>query len=353
MDRRRFIQTISAIALSGSLPSLGQANSTPTQPLSPFTLPSQEPKALEDADTYAPKVGIVAIGGAGISILRDTKDRLPNLSRTVAISDNPFILHRSGVDVPLLMEKSASHTLGIQQVQKNYSAISRQLVAAVQDLDLVFILSGLGGVVGTAIAPKVAQTLAQLNIFNLAVAVTPFEFEGLRRNQIAMTGLNALRRRTATTFQMSNQRFASTMDESATLASVLDRAPQGFEEIYRTTLKPITNFSFVGVDFEDIRMTLSHHGAGGISSAIGGIDNVATTTEYALTDLSSQLGNLNGASGIVAVVEGAQGKFPMRLLREAINTVHQHIGEETFIIFSAHYDDTLVNQIRVSLLGGK
>lgn len=350
MDRRRFIQSLSAAALSGSFPALGIAFPTTTSVIAPSVQASLAPTFALTEEEWITKIGIIAIGGAASSILRDTKNRLPHLTRTIAIDDNPFTLYRSGADVSIQIEECEKRTRGIQEAQNYYLKIADEVTASVKDLHLVFILSGLGGVVGTALAPKVAETLSQLDIFNLALGITPFEFEGVRRQQIASSGFNAVRRRAGTTFEISNQQLAATQDEGANFAAVLDLAPKQFEQIYRATLKPMFEFSFVGVDFEDIRATLSHRGAGGFAMASAHIDSVDRATQTALSEVSRQVGNLKQARGIVVVMESARKTFRLRHVNEAMNVVKYHVDDDTYIIFSAHYDESLSDTFRISLI---
>lgn len=350
MDRRRFIQSLSAAALSGSFPALSIALPATSPVITPTVQAPLAPTFALTEEEWITKIGIIAIGGAGSSILRDAKNRLPHLTRTVAIDDNPFTLHRSGADVSILIEECEKSTRGIQQAQNRYLKIADELTASVKDLHLVFVLSGLGGVIGTALAPKVAETLSQLDIFNLAIGITPFEFEGLRRQQIALSGFNAVRRRAGTTFEISNQQLAATQDERANFAAVLDLAPKHFERIYLATLKPMFEFSFVGVDFEDIRATLSHQGAGGFAMASAHIDSVDRATLTALSEVSRQVGNLKQARGIVVVMESAKNTFRLRHVNEAMNVVKNHVDDDTYIIFSAHYDESLSDTFRISLI---
>lgn len=350
MDRRRFIQSLSTVALAGSIPALSIAAPATTSVTAPSVHTPLGPKFSLAEEEWMTKIGIIAIGGAGNSILRDSKDRLPHLTRTIAIDDNPFTLHRSGADVSILIEECEKRTRGIQQAQNHYLTFADEVIASVKDLHLVFILSGFGGVIGTALAPKVAETLSQLDIFNLAIGVTPFEFEGLRRQQIALSGFNAVARRAGISFELSNKQFATSDDEFSTFSEILDLAPLRFEQIYRSTLKPMTESSFVGVDFEDVRATLSHRGSGGFAIASEHINSVDKATRNVLSEVTRQLGNLKQARGIAVVMESAKKSFRLRHVNEAMKLVKNHVSDGAFIIFSALYDESLPDAFRISLI---
>ena len=106
-------------------------------------------------------------------------------------------------------------------------------------------------------------------------------------------------------------------------------------------------FSFVGVDFEDIRTTLSQRGSGGFAITSDHINSVDKATRKALSEISEQVGNIRS---IVVVMDGAKESFRMRHVSEAMELIHHHVGEDTFVTFSAHYDESLSDTIRISLL---
>ena len=58
--------------------------------------------------------------------------------------------------------------------------------------DMVFITAGMGGGTGTGAAPVVAQLAKEMGILTVAVVTKPFPFEGRRRMQVALKGIEEL-----------------------------------------------------------------------------------------------------------------------------------------------------------------
>jgi cell division protein FtsZ len=69
-----------------------------------------------------------------------------------------------------------------------------RIVENLQGTDMVFITAGMGGGTGTGAAPVVAQLAKELGILTVAVVTKPFPFEGRRRMQVAMKGIEDLSR---------------------------------------------------------------------------------------------------------------------------------------------------------------
>ena len=64
-----------------------------------------------------------------------------------------------------------------------------RIVDALEGADMVFITAGMGGGTGTGAAPVVAQLAKEMGILTVAVITKPFPFEGRRRMQVALKGI--------------------------------------------------------------------------------------------------------------------------------------------------------------------
>src|SRR3546814_10742218 len=67
-----------------------------------------------------------------------------------------------------------------------------RIMDALQGADMVFITAGMGGGTGTGAAPVVAQLAKEMGILTVAVVTKPFPFEGRRRMQVALKGIDEL-----------------------------------------------------------------------------------------------------------------------------------------------------------------
>ena len=67
-----------------------------------------------------------------------------------------------------------------------------QIAAALANTNMVFITAGMGGGTGTGAAPVVAQIARELGILTVGVVTRPFAFEGKKRLEQALSGIEEL-----------------------------------------------------------------------------------------------------------------------------------------------------------------
>src|SRR3546814_3781076 len=72
------------------------------------------------------------------------------------------------------------------------SARREQVMDVLYGADMVFITPGMGGRTGTGAPPVVAQLGKEMGILTVAVVTKPFPFEGRRRMQVALKGIDEL-----------------------------------------------------------------------------------------------------------------------------------------------------------------
>jgi cell division protein FtsZ len=134
--------------------------------------------------------------------------------------------------------------------------------------DIVFILAGLGGGTGTGAAPVLARMARESGALVLAIVTLPFDFEGARRQQQALAGLQALKMAADAVICLPNQRLFKLLDEKT---SVLDGfkisnalLADGLHGIWRL----LTRTGLINVDFADLcSVTRGRHSASSFASA--------------------------------------------------------------------------------------
>jgi cell division protein FtsZ len=99
-----------------------------------------------------------------------------------------------------------------------------EIANAVTDLDLVLMIAGMGGVAGSAISLTMAEILREQKILNIAFVITPFEFEGLRRQKIASSAMKALSKRVDVLIPFSNEFYAAKAGLNTSVTDVLNQA---------------------------------------------------------------------------------------------------------------------------------
>lgn len=102
----------------------------------------------------------------------------------------------------------------------------------------------------------------------------------------------------------------------------------------------------VNVDFEDVRAILSMRGVirVGTSTAVGP-DRAQRAALDAIQDM-----NLMQSNGLMVLLSGAKGCLRLSESRQAMSTINSNLPESAHVIFGAAYDDSLGDQLRVTVL---
>jgi cell division protein FtsZ len=321
MDRRTFIQSLSCLGATTALPAFALEGGTrPPTILEGATTPTK----LESLSEL--RIGVIAVGGAGGTILSELYGKLPYLSRSTAIDIDPDALQRVAADRRILLDDAMAGPPDARTASLLANAARTRIADAVADLDIAFIVAGMGGVAGTAISPIVAEVLRKNQTMTIAAAFTPVNSEGPRRYHIAVDGMLALGDIANATFRISND-VLCWYPCQRDLPLWASPATTTFERLYRGTTEPIASSDYlVGFNGQSLLQCISNEGSAtlGYGSA-SGIDACELATRKAINHPLLGEDQLNSASGVWVLIEGAPRCLKLRqfvkisrLIRESL-----------------------------------
>ena len=350
MNRRQFVLALAAIGGGATFPALATIEK-PRCDVDLFRIVEPASEAQQSIDSASPKIGLVAVGSGGCGMLTRLHGKLPYLSRTVAIDTSPFAIYRALADQYVLIGAHADKPSDPNAARFLAKAAKHEIQEAVAGLDIVFILSGMGGAAGTGISPIVADVTREAGILTVAAPVSPFSFEGDRRLQIARNGVNALSRRADATVVLSNELYASNAGADELLNTVLEQAPASFEHLYRSIAMVFCQQSLIGIDQEDFRAAMScgnGHAVFGYGSADGKKAAVAAL-EAAVSHVMLGQTALNRATGVYVAVEAKPDALKMASLSRILKTVGD-FASNALCFYGAVPNADMKHDFRVSIL---
>ena len=355
MLRRQFLQILNVMGASALLPASAfyvKASSVLTPPnMQPFVAPTNA-VVVADSGWDIPKVGVVAVGGFGTTILSKLTGRLPYLGLSVAIDTDAPSLHRVKADRKLLLGDGKDLYLNPHAARPPAQSSIDEIADALAGLDMVLLLAGMGGAAGTGIAPIVARILREQNILTLAFATLPFSFESPRRQRIAQSGIRELGVHVHALLPFPNEPIARVAGADASFTSVSSQAPLAFNQLYRGILNPVCRPGWVNIDFEDLRhILLSQEGdcAFGFGSA-SGVDGAAAATRKAIDHPLLGQHRLRRASAALVAIAAPRGFLMPRDSKIALNSVRKLLPPDAYVIYSTAYDNNPGNEMTVSIL---
>ena len=107
----------------------------------------------------------------------------------------------------------------------------------------------------------------------------------------------------------------------------------------------------VNVDFEDVKTVMSEPGKAMMGTAqAGGPDRAHKAAEAAVACPLLEGINLSGARGVLVLIAANKSNFKLSESKAAMNTIRRYAAEDAHVIFGAAYDETLGDQLRVTVI---
>lgn len=164
---------------------------------------------------------------------------------------------------------------------------------------MVFITAGMGGGTGTGAAPIIAKQARELGILTIGIVTIPFSFEGRKRVEQAMEGVDELSNYVDALLIICNEKLRD-MYGDLKLSKAFEMADNVLTIAAKSIAEIITLKGFVNVDFADVEVVMRNSGVAlmGAGESVG--ENRAL--EAAKMALESPLLNSNdirGASNIL------------------------------------------------------
>lgn len=354
MDRRNFLQTLTALASTSPLAIFASEEHRHAISSKGIISPREttnELLQLAEGAWLPPKIGVIAVGSAGGTILNEQRANLPYLSRTIAIDTNPFRLHRTDADFKIQIGDGIKRYIEPTAARFLANAKREEIASAVSGLDLVFILAGMGGATGTGVSPIVAEVTHDAGISTIAATIAPFEFEGRRRLQIAEAGRRSISRRVDTSISLSNELFAQSADDGALIDKVLAEVPKAFTHLYRGVVNNLGGPGLIVIDFEDVREVLSQR-ARQAALGFGAASGENSGKMAALNSVASPLlgqARLQKATAVLVTIEGRPEILKMREISNILNALYDFCPE-ALLLFSAIPNPTQIEDCNVTIL---
>lgn len=220
-----------------------------------------------------------------------------------------------------------------------------------QGANMVFITAGMGGGTGTGAAPVVARVARDMGILTVGVVTKPFDWEGGRRMTNAEAGLAELEANVDSLIVVLNEKLQEVLgddvsqDQAFAFANdVLKNSVGGIAEIINVE-------ALVNVDFEDVRTVMSEQGKAMMGTATAsGPDRARIAAEQAVACPLLEGVDMTGAKGVLVLITAAKGGLKLAESREAMNTIRAFASPEAHVIYGTAYDETLGDQIRVTVV---
>ena len=298
-------------------------------------------------------IKVVGVGGAGNNVVNRMVKAGTQGVEFVAINTDRQALAVSNADQKLQIGEKMTRGQGAgsdPEIGKRSAEESRNNIAkAVEDADMVFITAGMGGGTGTGAAPVVAEIAKDAGLLTVGVVTKPFKFEGKRRMDQANAGIKELLGRVDSLLIIPNDRLKFATDQKVTLANAFEIADDVLLQAVTSISNLIKNTGFINLDFADVNCIMRN--AGFAHMGVGHAAGKGKAEEAARMAVASPLmeTSINGAHGVLINITGSED-MDLEDVETAASLVQEAAHPDANIIFGATFDDSLDDEIRVTVI---
>ena len=224
-----------------------------------------------------------------------------------------------------------------------------QIAAALANTNMVFITAGMGGGTGTGAAPVVAQIAREMGILTVGVVTRPFAFEGKKRLEQALAGIDELNKNVDSLVIIPNERLKYVSEQKITFKNAFEIADGVLRQAVANISELITVPGFINLDFADVTSVMKDAGYAHIGTGrAAGKDKAAEAARMAISSPLLET-SIDMAHGVIVSVIGSDD-IGLDEVETAATMVQQAAHPDAHIIFGAFIDDTMDDEIRVVVI---
>ena len=311
---------------------------------------------FELVDKLAPNavIKVIGVGGGGGNAVGHMVNASIEGVEFICANTDAQALKMSGARTTLQLGASVTKGLGAganPELGRQAALEDRErIVEILEGADMVFITCGMGGGTGTGAAPVVAQLAKEMNVLTVAVVTKPFPFEGRRRMQVAMKGIEDLSQYVDSLITVPNEKLLTVLGREVTLLNAFKAANDVLQGAVQGIADLITRPGLINVDFADVRTVMSEMGMAMMGTGTArGDDRAQAAAEAAINNPLLEDVNLSGACGILVNVT-AGPNLTMREFDEIGNVVHQFASDDATVVLGTALDPDMQDDVRVTVV---
>ncbi len=309
---------------------------------------------MDSAGGYLAVIKVVGVGGAGTNAISRMVDAGLRGVEFIAANTDAQALATCDADIRLNIGTELTRGLGAgADPDVGFSAAQEsrdEIREALKGADMVFVTAGEGGGTGTGAAPVIAEIAkSEVGALTVGVITKPFGFEGAQRSRQAEEGIERLREVVDTLIVIPNELLLSVVERRTTIVEAFAHADNVLRQGVQGITDLITIPGLINLDFADVRTIMQD--AGSALMGIGQASGESRAADAANAAISSPLleESIDGATGILLNIT-AGNELGLFEVNEAAEIVHSAADPNATIIFGAVIDDSLGDEVRVTVI---
>jgi len=234
--------------------------------------------------------------------------------------------------------------------QAAIESIDDVMAALGNSTKMVFITAGLGGGTGTGAAPVIAKATKEKGILTIGIVTLPFRFEGMKRVNQALVGLQEMSQYVDSLLVIDNEKLREVYGD-LTLSNAFSKADDILTVAAKGIAEIITIKGHVNVDFADVKTVMKNSGVALMGSASAeGEDRALRAIKEALSSSLLNSSDIIGAKNILLNFTSGVSEITMEEVSLMNEYVQRAAGNNADLIWGNCVDPALGNKISVTVI---
>ena len=299
------------------------------------------------------KIKVIGIGGGGCNAVNRMIDSgLKGVDFIVANTDLQ-VLNNSLAPIKLQLGSELTDGLGAganPEIGREAALESKaEIEEVLKGADMVFVTCGMGGGTGTGASPVVAEIAQELGALTVGIVTKPFSFEGKKRMEHAVKGLEELKKHVDTLIVIPNDRLRELIDKSTPMLeafrevdNILHRGVQSISDL-------IAVAGLVNLDFADVKAVMKDRGNALIGIGVGSGEGRAAEADKQAVSSPLLETSINGATDAIINVTGGTS-LTLFEVEEAAEIIRTAANTDINTIFGAVINENLNDEVIVTVI---
>ena len=215
-------------------------------------------------------IKVIGVGGGGGNAVNHMyREGIHDVSFVLCNTDKQA-LNNSPVPVHLQLGKEG---LGAGNRPEKARAAAEETIDDIKNIlndgtRMAFITAGMGGGTGTGAAPVIARVSKELDILTVGIVTIPFRFEGARKIDQALDGVEEMAKHVDALLVVNNERLREIYPD-LTLLDAFGKADDTLSVAAKSIAEIITYEGYMNLDFNDVKTILQNGGVAIMSTGYG------------------------------------------------------------------------------------
>ena len=218
---------------------------------------------------------------------------------------------------------------------------------------MVFITAGMGGGTGTGAAPVIAREAKAMDILTVGIVTIPFRFEGNRKIDQALDGVEEIAKHVDALLVINNKRLREIYPELNVL-SAFEMADNTLSIAAKSIAEIITMHGIINLDFRDVCTVLKDGGVAIMSTGFGeGENRVSKAIEAALHSPLLNNNDIFNSKKVLLSISFCAEKEGDTLMMEEMNEVHEFMSkfhDDVETKWGLSTDPSLDKKVKITIL---